>query len=157
MSSKREAEKDFLNLKIFVTMVFIFIGGVMVTLAHDDGIPYALFMTDRETASGTITGLKKAHRDYLLSYSFSDQNGNRYLKTKSANSTLLLGIVVGNTIEVTFFPLDPSISEVTSLVPSLKPGFWIMVIGSALILFSSVLSIFSTLQLIKLHKDDRYY
>lgn len=129
-----------------------------MTLAYEDGIPYALFKIDRETTSGTVDGVEyKPWGDYFLSYSFSDQNGYRHSKTRLVNRNLPFKTRNSNSIEVTFSPQVPKINEVTPLVPFLKSGFWIMVVGATFVFLASVSSVFSVLQLIKHRKEDRHY
>lgn len=157
MSSKREAERDFLFQKYFVSMVFIVIGAMMVVWTNDKGIPYALFLIDSETVSGTVTGLDYKGMDPILSFNFSDQNGDEHSKSEIVGRYSPLTMKVGDTINVTIFPLYPEISRVTPFVPSLKSEFWIMIVGSTFIILAAVTSVFSFLQLIKHSKEDRYY
>ncbi|OUR78347.1 hypothetical protein A9Q83_08250 [Alphaproteobacteria bacterium 46_93_T64] len=157
MSSRREAERDFLYQKYFMAMLFVFIGTMMVIWADDEGIPFALFLIDSETVSGTVTALERVGLDRIYSFSFLSQNGNEYSNSELVNRFLLLDAKVGDTIEVTIFPLYPEISAITSLIPSLENGFWIMLTGAAFVVLAAVISVFSILQLVTHRKQDRYY
>ncbi|MCR9212392.1 MAG: hypothetical protein NXI13_01635 [Proteobacteria bacterium] len=158
MSSKREAERDFLYLKYFVTMFFILVGGGMMMWSFADGIPYALFMIDSETTSGTVDRIEKdRHGHFYLSYNYVDQNGDRHDKTRLVYRHLSFKAEVGKNIDVTFSPRFPKIAEATPMVPSLRFGFWTMIVGAVLIVVLGAYSIVSILQLIKHRKDDRYY
>ncbi|MEH6497746.1 MAG: hypothetical protein V7740_18525 [Pseudomonas marincola] len=157
MSSKREAEKDFLYQKYFTTMIFMVIGAIMVFWSDDEGIPYALFLMDTGTGSGTVTEFHGIGHDRILSFSFTDQNGNVYSKTKLIHAGTPFVVGVGDTIGVTFFPRYPEIFEATSLISVMETGFWIMIIGIAFVLLGAVFSVFSILQLLKHNKEDLFY
>jgi hypothetical protein len=158
MSSKREAERDFLYLKYFVTMFFILVGGVMMISSFGEGIPYALFMVDSDTTSGTVDRIEKDRQGHFyLSYSYTDQNGDRHDKTRLVYSHLSFRAEVGKNIDVTFSPQFPKISDATPMVPSLRFGFWTMIAGAAMIVLLGAYSIVSILQVLKHRKDDRYY
>lgn len=138
-------------------MFFIFIGTMMVIWADDEGVPFALFLIDTETISGTVTEYDGRGYDHMLSYSFTDHHGNEYSKSEMIDASLHFTAKVGDTIEVTIFPLYPTVFEATPLIPTMEPAFWIMVVGAAFVLLAAIISVFSMLQMIKHNKEDRYY
>ena len=157
MSSKREAEKDFLYQKYIFTMIFIIIGTLMVSWSDDEGIPFALFLIDSEIVSGTVTEFDGIGHDHMLSIRYTDQNGNEYSKRRLIHGSVPFDARVGDTIDVSIFPLYPEVFEATSLVSFMKTGFWIMAIGAGFILVAAVTSVFSILQLLQHNKEDRFY
>ncbi|MEH6478195.1 MAG: hypothetical protein V7727_21050, partial [Sneathiella sp.] len=129
--SKREAERDYLYMKYFVTMFFFVVAVGLVTWAHKDGIKYALFQVDGDTTTGTIGAIdKKRSGDFFLSYRFADQQGHMHDKTRLVSRNFLFEGEIGGEIGVTFSRRYPDVADLTDLVPYLKPGFWVLVVGS---------------------------
>ncbi|MEH6527470.1 MAG: hypothetical protein V7723_15485 [Sneathiella sp.] len=156
--SKREAERDFLYMKYFVTMFFFVVAVGLVTYAHKDGLKYALFQVDGEATIGIVEKIHMLRSgDYFLSYRFTDQQGERHVKSRLVNRYYLHFPEIGGEIGVTFSRRYPDVADLTVLVPYLKPAFWLMTVGSAVIFLLAVSSIFSVLQLVRHRKADRYY
>ncbi|USG63174.1 hypothetical protein NBZ79_09315 [Sneathiella marina] len=156
--SKREAERDYLYMKYFVTMFFFAVACGLVIYAQKDGLKYTLFLVDGDTTMGTVEEFHKFNPRFdFLSYSFTDQYGERHAKTRLVNRNYLSNGEVGGEIEVTFSRRYPDVADPTILVPHLKPAFWLMTVGSAVILLLAISSIFSVLQLVRHRKADRYY
>lgn len=157
MSSKHEAEKDFLMQKYLLMVFLIFVGIMMSTCSRDEGVPYALLLVDSETKVGTVTRWDEVGSNHRLTYRFSDKEGTHYSKSGLVNHNIPFQTHPGSSIEITYFPFDPDISEATSLIPYLEPAFWIMAIGAALVVISGVYSFISIVQLVKHYKEDRYH
>lgn len=158
MSAKREAERDFLYVKYFAVMVFIIVAIAMLSWSFTQGIAYALFKIDGEAVYGTVVKIEEESRgNFFISYSFIDHNGDRRNKTRFVHYGRSLKVKSGDKVGVTFSRLYPNISDLTALVPYLKIGFWVMVIGATIFSLLSVYSVFSILRVVKHHKEDQYY
>jgi len=156
--SKREAERDFLYMKYFVTMFFFVVACGLVIYAQKDGLKYTFFLVDGDTTIGTVERIRSiSSGDYYLYYRYTDQQGERHVKTRFVNRYYLHFPEIGGEIGVTFSRRYPDVSDLTVLVPYLKPAFWLMTVGSAMIFLLAVSSIFSILQLVRHRKADRYY
>jgi len=153
----REARRDKLTQRLVYMIFVIFAGTVFVIMARNDGLPYGSFLIQKENSVGKVTKIIDNGGNYILTYNFTDQSNGHHVKTIFINANLPFVYSTGAEIDITYFPYNPDISYVSSLVPFLMTSLWIMAIGALLTLLAIVISVVTVLGLLKHRREDFNY
>lgn len=115
MRDPQAAATDFFIQRQVVLGLLLLLCVFITGFVGYEGLPYALTRIASTEASGTVTKVDKVNQTRTIWYSFRAVDGEIYERYVSVPSGVPFTTYVGADVEVSYFPLLPSYSDIKSL------------------------------------------
>ncbi|MFC4234044.1 hypothetical protein ACFOY8_02270 [Thalassospira xianhensis] len=115
MRDPRSEETDFHIQRQVILGLLMLLSVFIAGFIGYEGLPYALTRIDRADTTGTVIKYEKNNGNSTIWYRFTDADDVPYERYVSLPADAKFSTSVGASVDVAYFPLVPSYSDITNL------------------------------------------